>query len=142
MRTVHTLIASDPGRKLVIEPLTIICDEPTPDLDQVDDYRGVYQGAACRLLDALQKTVPGGLMDALLAELCHRRAVLLRVPMEARSEEPIAAVIQAAQAAKILGKRSEATHIGTDAVAWYAAVGRLLLAVEKLPQAREHLRDG
>lgn len=81
MRTVRTLIARGE-----IEPLTIVCEDPVPDLVEVEDYRAFYQEAARRLLDALGETVPGGLMDALLAELCHRKAVLLWVPLASGRE--------------------------------------------------------
>lgn len=83
MKTVHTYIAR--GRGLDdLEPLTIVCDQRVPDCESFEDSREAYQEAARRLLDALGETIPGGLMDALLAELCHRKAVLLTVPLTTR----------------------------------------------------------
>lgn len=37
-----------------------------------------YRAQASRIVDALYEHVPGGLVDALLAELCDRRASILR----------------------------------------------------------------
>lgn len=44
-----------------------------------DATRAAYQKEARRLVGAMESHLPGGLMDALLAVLCERRASLLIV---------------------------------------------------------------
>ena len=65
----------------VVEDCTIeICD-PTPNFDG-DDYPltslEFFEGQASVIVDALQTHLPGGTLDAVLRELCKRKACLLR----------------------------------------------------------------
>jgi hypothetical protein len=79
MKTIHAFVGA--GTLSAVPRLTIICDQSVPDMEQTEDYRTVYRQEAVRLLDAMSATMPGGLVDALLAELCARKASLLRVPL-------------------------------------------------------------
>lgn len=80
MKTVHTYIAYGIGDQEV-EPLTLVFDFSVPAHEHVEDFRKFYRQAAGELLDAMTEAAPGGLMDALFAELCARKASLLRVPL-------------------------------------------------------------
>ena len=40
-----------------------------------------FEQEATEIVDALQNHLPGGTLDAVLRELCKRKACLLRVPM-------------------------------------------------------------
>ncbi len=66
----------------------LVFDTPPPTYDTVDGwearYRKAYIQNAKRFVDALQDAAPGGLVDAIFAELATRKASILRVPLGAR----------------------------------------------------------
>ena len=71
----------------VVEPVTIELLEPWPDYRQsieasgsLDDLRRAFAEEASALADVLCKTLPGGTLDALTAELMRRHASLFVVP--------------------------------------------------------------
>ncbi len=72
------------------DKLTLIFDTDVPNLSPVmgeganswiKRNRLMYAEQAKKILDELQLHIPGGLMDALLAEMCDRKASILRVPL-------------------------------------------------------------
>ena len=69
-------------------PTALVFDTSPPTYDTVDGwevrYRKAYTWNAKRFVDALQDAAPGGLVDAIFAELATRKASILRVPLGAR----------------------------------------------------------
>ncbi len=67
--------------------LTLVFDAAPPEFERTDVdfpewerlHRDAYRQNAALLVDALEHHAPGALMDALLAELCTRKASILRV---------------------------------------------------------------
>lgn len=68
---------------------TIVIDQPPTTIDRVPDesgpdwekrWRAFYREQAKQMCDLLEASLPGGTYDALLAELCERKACILRVP--------------------------------------------------------------
>lgn len=53
-------------------------DFPTTD-DVLERNKAFFSGEARKIVDALQDTMPGGLVDAILGELCRRKASALVV---------------------------------------------------------------
>lgn len=45
----------------------------------VQQMQKIFQADACAIVDLLYETLPGGTIDQVLAELCQRKASLLRV---------------------------------------------------------------
>jgi len=62
--------------------LTLYLNVQVPEF-KLDDYewryRDYYDTEAARFLDALQAHAPGGFVDAIFAELAHRKAGIFRV---------------------------------------------------------------
>lgn len=75
---------------LPVDDLEIVFDRPADDVypagersgDERPDLtrRRRYRVEADRIVDALEAHLPGGLLDALFASLCARKASCLRVP--------------------------------------------------------------
>ena len=76
---------ADPAEPIIIR-IDSFC---APDF-RGEDWQGrasaFYQEQAVRLCDALYYYLPGGTLDQLLAELCRRKASLLRVAQFAPQE--------------------------------------------------------
>lgn len=81
---------ADPIGDLKPTPQGILIDTALPKFG--DDYaersQALFADDAKALADALQAQLPGGTLNALLAEMLSRQACLLRVPM------PVAAIVQ------------------------------------------------
>lgn len=83
MKEIHSLRANGS-----VELLTIIFDQPIPDLKGGSEphqewlwaCRRHYRSQASLLVEAMEKTLPGGLMDALLGVLLERKASIFKVP--------------------------------------------------------------
>jgi hypothetical protein len=69
------------------ESLEILAEQTVPDFHDLDEARAHYQQQAIQLCDGLLQCLPQGLTDALLAELCWRKASLCRVAQERREGE-------------------------------------------------------
>jgi hypothetical protein len=79
MHTIHTMAAESINDQLELYcPLTIVCDLHPPQGSDPEVLRGAFQHAASTLVDAMLKSMPRGLVDHLLAELCERKASNLR----------------------------------------------------------------
>ncbi len=81
-----TIIVSkaESGRKTIAEDCTIFIQLPMPDFkdsDWAEKSLVFFEQQATEIVDALQDHLPGGTLDAVLRELCKRRACLLRVPI-------------------------------------------------------------
>lgn len=66
-----------------IEPFALVFDGEVPNFDTDDwgqRYRAYYHEQAVRIVDALQKGIPGGLFDHVSAELMRRQSSVYRVP--------------------------------------------------------------
>lgn len=61
--------------------LTIEVHEQIGEVGSLDEARRLHSKQATTLADALLASLPGGTVDALLAELMRRRASLLSVPL-------------------------------------------------------------
>lgn len=64
--------------------LTLIFDRNIPDIDTrrpgwEAGWRNYYAEHAVTMVDSLQSHLPGGLVDAVFAELARRKASILRV---------------------------------------------------------------
>lgn len=83
MRTISGFPKAAPvGTNDVVEPLTLVFDTEPPQLvseNYLHQYQRLYQSQASIMLDALEKHIPGGLYDALFAEMARRKASILRV---------------------------------------------------------------
>jgi hypothetical protein len=69
-----------------VDPAEVRITEPFPasryDSDKWrDELSSTYRGDATAIADVLIETLPGGTVDALMAELLQRRASLLMTPM-------------------------------------------------------------
>lgn len=69
-----------------VEDLQVMVTESIPKFDFKDDTwenqtRDFYDDQATKLVDVFVKHLPGGTVDALLRELCKRKACLFRVPI-------------------------------------------------------------
>lgn len=65
-----------------VPPLTLVLDtEPPPATPRIDlaSYGRLYHEQAVRFLDVLQRHAPGGFVDAIFAELAHRKASVFGV---------------------------------------------------------------
>ncbi|KKN06130.1 hypothetical protein LCGC14_1080330 [marine sediment metagenome] len=68
------------------EATTLHLDTPVTELRRAgweEAYRDMYQGQAERFVAELLDAAPGGLVDAIFAELARRKASVLRVPLGA-----------------------------------------------------------
>lgn len=61
--------------------LKITVEGKIPENLSIENYRELYAAQAKELADVLLKSLPGGTIDQLLAELLERKASLLRVPL-------------------------------------------------------------
>ncbi len=62
----------------------IFITQPIPDFkgsDYVEKSLEFYEKQASKIVDALQAHLPGGTLDAVLRELCKRKACLFRGPI-------------------------------------------------------------
>ncbi len=89
--TVHVHRA-DATRSEPVPPVTICIDLAQPDHNpNADGYarhtQTLFATDAARIADALGQALPGGTLDALLAELMTRRATLFRVRLPWAAEE-------------------------------------------------------
>lgn len=80
-RTVRILRAGNIGN--VVPPkLTIEVHEQIYDFSTLEDARHLHARQGSELADAIMASMPGGTVDALLAELMRRRASLFSVPLQ------------------------------------------------------------
>ena len=77
---IHLLRAASLGGSSSPPNLKIIVESQMPDNFSIEAAREIYTAEAKVLADALLKSLPGGTIDQLLAELLERKASLLRVP--------------------------------------------------------------
>lgn len=63
-----------------VSDLYIRAGTPVPSLSDLLDMRALFAKEARNLADALQESLPGGTIDALLVELLDRKRALLVVP--------------------------------------------------------------
>ena len=65
-----------------VEPVTIVIDKPVPKNPdwKLADYRRYYKEEADAICDVLLTSLPGGIVDQLLAEMMRRKASALSVP--------------------------------------------------------------
>lgn len=85
MRHVELYRAQDILRDDPVLPVTIMIGEPLPEVPYANAVR-LFAEQARVLADALEESLPGGTLDALLGELHARKASLLRVPAPRRAE--------------------------------------------------------
>ncbi len=86
-KTVHVHRA-DATRDEPVQPVTIAIDLEQPPYgagwtDYARDAKALFTADATKIADALRDALPGGTLDALVAELMTRRAVLFRVRLDA-----------------------------------------------------------
>ena len=62
--------------------LTIEVREKIGEVSTLNEARQLYARQAATLADAMLASLPGGTIDALLAELMRRRASLFSVPLQ------------------------------------------------------------
>lgn len=79
-RTVRILRAGNVG-DMVPPKLTIEVSEQIHDVATLEEARGLHARQGSALADAIMASMPGGTVDALLAELMRRRASLFSVPL-------------------------------------------------------------
>lgn len=86
--TTHKFYKAQDLASHIVEPVTIIIEEPIPSQDPALPlsqakiaYLDAFNDNADRLADVLCKTLPGGTLDRLIANLLERRASMLIVPM-------------------------------------------------------------
>lgn len=65
----------------------VSCDEEPPTNSTERDNALFFESQARRLVAAMMRTLPGALIDAIMAELMTRRACQLRVPLLTIQEE-------------------------------------------------------
>lgn len=84
-----TVCKAESLREAVTEDALIQISDPIPRFDfqlvtlpaWEQTVREFYEGQATVIVDVLQQHLPGGTLDAVLRELCKRKACLLRVPI-------------------------------------------------------------
>jgi len=84
MRTITTYKAQRIFATRPIESVRIDISNEIPDsgvCESLEETRQLYHKEAFALADALFSTLPGGLVDALLAEMMKRRSTLLKIPL-------------------------------------------------------------
>lgn len=80
-RTVRILRAGSVGD--VIPPkLTIEVHDQIHDVSSLEEARSIHARQGEELAIAIMESMPGGTVDALLAELMRRRASLFSVPLQ------------------------------------------------------------
>ncbi|SER35458.1 hypothetical protein [Giesbergeria anulus] len=80
-KEIHLLRAASLGGNSSPPNLKIIVGESQmPDNLSIEAAKEIYAAQAKELADGLLKSLPGGTLDQLLAELLERKASLLRVP--------------------------------------------------------------
>ena len=86
---IRTFKAS-PVREEEIPSLSITFDLEVPafeGLKGLEESGKAYRAAAKEIVDAMGKTLPGGLFDALLVEMMSARVTLFRVPLFTTEED-------------------------------------------------------
>lgn len=78
-REIRTYKASPVGEEEV-PSLAIVFDQEVPDFEHLDDGRMAYRDAAKEIVEAMGKSLPGGLFDAILVEMMRAKVSLFRVP--------------------------------------------------------------
>lgn len=83
MRTISGLPKAAPvGTSEEVELLTLVFDTEPPQITKDNYqqmYRQLYAVQASIILDAMEQHIPGGLYDALFAEMARRKASIFRV---------------------------------------------------------------
>jgi hypothetical protein len=84
MKTLHSYRANPIGVTNV-EELTLVFDQSLPNnapqIDFLDTWKELYAAEAVQLVDAMRRTLPGGLIDALLIELLRLKASVFKVTL-------------------------------------------------------------
>lgn len=80
VRTVRIFRAGNVG-DMVPPKLTIEVSEQIHDVATLEEARELHARQGSALADAIMESMPGGTVDALLAELMRRRASLFSVPL-------------------------------------------------------------
>lgn len=86
-RIILSLAEGDSVAPLVIEAKTCTLPKFT-ESDCVARYGRFYQSQAVPLVDALIHSLPGGTIDAVIAELFRRRSTIFAVPFDMKGESP------------------------------------------------------
>jgi len=70
-----------------IDSIQIRIDTPVREFTSMEDAREYYQGTAQIFVNLILRTLPGGLTDAILAELMRKKASILAVPAIGRDDQ-------------------------------------------------------
>lgn len=84
METVNIFKAQRIGQHMIVGSVTIVIDEELPEQKTIEDNEAIFQKEAFTLADALLKSLPGGTIDRLVAELLRRKATSFVVPLFGR----------------------------------------------------------
>lgn len=79
-----TVAKAEPVHPKSVEGCLIYISDPLPNFSNEDweeKSTEFFEGQAAAIVDALQENLPGGTFDAVLRELCKRKACLFRVPI-------------------------------------------------------------
>ena len=82
MKTIETLKAAPMHSADVVPPLTIVFSHTVEEYRSLGDLRRMYAAEAAIIVGAMLHHAPGGLTDAIFAELARRKAGLLRAAHE------------------------------------------------------------